>query len=91
MTYVVQELIDPQRLLIVTYQDAQTPLLREVAAVTCRYVPAIDADGHRAVAVELVYDPLEPRPSSPYFRPPQELQQLLLDPRAIRRIRPYVV
>lgn len=89
MTYVVtQQLIDPQRLLIVTYRGAQSE--SEVAAVSCRYVPAIDANGHRAVAVELVYDPEEPAPSSAYFRPSHQLQQLLLDPRAIVRIRPYV-
>lgn len=89
MSYVAtQQLVDPERLLIVTLHDAGLP--KEVAAVSCRYVPAIDANGLRAVAVEVVFDPAQPAPSNAYFCSPQQLQQLLVDPRAIRRIRPYV-
>ena len=89
MTYVAtQQLVDPERLLIVTSDAPEVP--KEIAAVSCRYVPAIDANGLRAVAVEVVFDPTQPAPSNAYFCPPQQLQQLLVDPRAIRRIRPYV-
>ena len=89
MSHVVaQQLVDPERLLVVAYRDP-VGSEHEVAAIGCRYVPAVDATGRRAVALEILFDPETPAPTAPYYRPAQELRELVLDPRRIVRIRPY--
>ncbi len=89
MTLVTQKLVDPERLLVVAFvAGADT---RQLLAVSCRYVPAVGADGLRAVALEITYDPAVQAPTTTYYALPQQLATLLLDPRSVQRIRPYVL
>ena len=81
--------VDPDRLLVVSYDDHGTP--REVVAVACRYVPATDRTGARRIAVEVLHDPSVPNPAGAYFCPPARMTRLLLPPPQVRSVRPYRV
>lgn len=85
----VQQAVDPERLLVVELGAGAA--LQSYVAISCRYVPALDATGRRAVALEIVHDPRVPAPKASYFVPSQQLERLLVDPRRVARIRPYAV
>lgn len=88
MTYRVADVarhIDPERLLVVELAGSKTPCI----AVDVRYVPAVDAAGRRAVAIELAYDSAGGTPDAPYYCPADRLVRRLVAPASVRRIRPY--
>jgi hypothetical protein len=82
-----QQLVDPDRLMVVTILDAGRAL--DLVAVSCRYLPATDAKGRRAIALEITHDPARPSPTTAYLLPAELLHRRLIDPRALQRVRPY--
>lgn len=80
--------VNPQKMLRVIFQHP-TEGEREVTALTCAYVPAISPNGETSVAIELVWDPHDQNPRSPYTCPVERLERLLLSPSRLKKIRPY--
>lgn len=78
--------VDPRRMLRVTIKEPAGEE-REVAAVTCAYVPAHSPGGRASVAIEVVWDPETPNPASAYLCPEDRLSRLLLPPVRVKRIR----
>ena len=85
MTYAVQQLVEPRDLLIVEI----TGVVEPVVALWCRFVPARDANGAMAVAVEIGVDAANPRPQAAYYCPEQRIKRLVLPPADVRRVSPY--
>lgn len=85
MTYAVQQLVDPTDLLVVEIAGAAAP----VVALWCRFVPARDARGGMAVAVEIGVDSANPRPQVAYYCPEQRIRRLVMPAADVRRVSPY--
>ena len=82
--------VDPDRLLVVRVRPAdQHGPETEIVAISCRYLPAVDATGRRAVAAEILFDPGNQQPAAAYPCALDRLRRDILDPRRIENIRPY--
>ncbi|MFH0901013.1 MAG: hypothetical protein V2A73_10325 [Pseudomonadota bacterium] len=80
--------VNPRRMLWVTITE-HSGGERELAAVTCAYVPAVNAGGETSVAIEVVWDPFNPSPDSTYTCPTERLSRVLMPPGRVKRVRPY--
>jgi hypothetical protein len=86
MTY----LVDPRRVLRVTIEEPdQDGSSNEVTAITCAYVVAENPDGTPCVALEVVTDPGNTHPTTPYYCPSERFERRLLPPRRVTKVRPY--
>jgi hypothetical protein len=83
-----ERLVDPRRLLRVMIEEPTGE--REVTAYRCAYVPALSPQGTTSVAVEIVWDPATPNPSSAYSCPEDRFERRVLSPTRVKKIRPYI-
>jgi hypothetical protein len=81
-------LVDPDQMVEVEYDDPRRGHVR-LAAVACRYVPTLDRDGRRRVAMEVMIDPAQDHPVGAYYCPRGRLSRQLLAPSRVRGVRPY--
>jgi hypothetical protein len=79
--------INPDDLLVVSFQFKGR--LRTRTAYSICYVPVELDDGTRVVAVEILFDPKRQQPVEPYVC--KRLEQILIGPRSLKRVQPYVV
>lgn len=69
--------VNPDRLLRVTYIDAAGNE-QSVVALVCHYTAV-----NEKIAVEVLFDPIEPEPSAVYQCPRERIEQIVLSPKKV--------
>ncbi len=84
-------LVDPARLIRVTYTTPEDPAI-EVLALACHYVVASNPDGKRAIGIEVIFDPtIQPPqtlPTEAYYCPTSRLERPLIAPKDLKKVSP---
>lgn len=84
-------LVDPERLLLATLDGPVSPNTlgpeQTLVVVFCGYAHVTDQAGRRCIAIELVWDPNEQAPGSPYTS--HSCVRAIVPPARLTKVRPY--
>ncbi len=79
--------VDPEMLVVATMAKPNGTI--NLVALSCSYVPITQLGASRAMAIEVIYDPLNQTPVVPYCCPANQLSSLVVPPKALLHVRPY--